>query len=174
MAIDPAYQTPHGLTDKMRSNLASQGNAILTTINEDGSPNVTELLFDIDGQDRILLPTPHSTRKVRNLRQRPLATAFFYDQPGWTSCTGPVEIIEGEEAAVFNRRIRDRMLTEDGHQTIGRLLAAHENVTLQVTSTKWLSWSSSKLIPGIIALGGDVERHPPETWFKDLSGGDQL
>lgn len=170
MAIDPVYQTPHGLTDEMRTHLAGQGNAILATINDDGSPHLTELLFDLDTEDRVLLPTPHNTRKVRNVRRTPVATVFFNDQPGWTSCTGIVEIIEGDPAALLNQRNRDRLLTARGHETIGRLLAAHENVTLRVTPTRWLSWSASKLIPGIVALGGDIEQNPPETWFKDLSG----
>jgi hypothetical protein len=168
MPIDPAYRTPHGLTDQIRERLSSQGNAVLATINQDGSPHLTELLFDLDDRDRILLPTPHNTRKVLNLKANSVATVFFFDQPGWTSCTGHAEIIEGEEAAAMNQRNRDRLLTESGHQTIGRLLAAHEDVTIVVTPTKWLSWSSSKLIPGIIELGGDVETNPPETWFRDL------
>lgn len=153
----------------MRSVLATQSNAILATSNEDGSPHVTELLFELDSEDRVLLPTPHNTRKVRNLRERPIATVFFFDQPGWTSCTGQVDIVVGEEAAALNRRNRDRLLTQAGHETIGRLLAAHEDVTLVVTPTRWLSWSSSNLTPAIVALGGDVEQYPPDTWFKDLS-----
>lgn len=169
MAIDPAYRTPHGLTPEIRANLAKQGNVILATIGDDGAPHLTELLFDIDSRNRILLPTPDNTRKVMNLRQRPLATLFFYDQPGWTSCTGQVEIIEGDEAASLNQLNRDRVLTEAGHATIGRLLAKHEDVTLRVTPHKWLSWSSSSLASGIAELGGDVEANPPDTWFKDLT-----
>ena len=158
------------MTEEIRAALTTQGNAILATINsDDGSPHVTELLFELDENDRVLLPTPHNTKKVRNLRKNPIATVFFYDQPGWTSCTGRAEIIEGEDAAKLNQRNRDRLLTDAGQQTIGRLLAANEDVTIVVTPTKWLSWSSSKLIPGIVALGGDVHAHPPETWFKGLA-----
>ena len=173
MPIDPVYRTPQGLTPEMRDNILKQGNVILATISDDGSPHLTELLFDIDSQDRILMPTPHNTRKVKNLRQRPVATLFFYDQPGWTSCTGDVEIIDGEEAAALNRRNRDRLLTDAGHATMGLLLAKHEDLTLRVTPNKWLSWSGSNLISSIIELGGDVEANPPETWFKDLTAGDE-
>jgi hypothetical protein len=52
---------------------------------------------------------------------------------------------------------------------MGRLLAAHEDNTIVVTPTKWLSWKSDAVIPAITALGGDVESHPPDTWFKDLT-----
>lgn len=169
MAIDPAYRTPSGLTDAMRSALAKQSSAILATLNDDGSPHLTELLFDFDSEDRVLLPTPHNTRKVKNVRARPVASVFFFEQPGWTSCTGSVEIITGEEASRLNQRNRDRLLTPAGHRTVGLVLAAHEDVTLRITPTKWLSWSASALIPRIEELGGDVEADPPSTWFEDLS-----
>ncbi|HEX9865462.1 MAG TPA: pyridoxamine 5'-phosphate oxidase family protein [Acidimicrobiia bacterium] len=169
MPIDPVYTTPHGLTQELRDLLMTQGNAVLATINDDGSPHLTELLFLLDEADRVLLPTPHSTRKVRNVKARPVATVFFYEQPGWVSCTGNVEVLEGAEAAAANQRNRDRLLTPEGHQTMGRLLAAHEDNTIVVTPTKWLSWNSNAVIPAITALGGDVDAHPPNTWFKDLT-----
>ena len=169
MPIDPVYRTPHGLTDDLRAQLATQGNAILATIDEDGSPHLTEVLFLLDDEDRVLLPTPHSTRKVRNVLARPVATVFFYEQPGWISCTGSAHVLDGQDAATANQRNRDRVLTAAGHETMGRLLAEHEDNTIVVSPSRWLSWNSDAVIPEIIRLGGDVESHPPETWFKDLT-----
>ena len=168
MPIHPLYRTPHGLTDESRDLLSRQGNAILATINDDGAPHLTELLFLLDDDDRVLLPTPHNTRKVRNVLARPLATVFFFDQPGWTSCVGTATLLTGEEAAVANRANRDRLLTPAGHETIGRVLAAQEDTTIVVTPQRWLSWSSAQLEQWVIEHGGDVVAHPPETWFKDL------
>jgi Pyridoxamine 5'-phosphate oxidase len=149
--------------------LATQGNAILATIDEDGSPHLTEVLFLLDEDDRVLLPTPHSTRKLRNVLARPIATVFFYEQPGWISCTGAAHVLDGEEAAEANQRNRDRVLTAAGHETMGRLLAEHEDNTIVVSPSRWLSWNSDAVVPEIVRLGGDVEAHPPETWFKDLT-----
>lgn len=168
VSIHPVYRTPAGLTAEVRANLATQGNAILATISDDGAPHLTELLFLLDEKDRIQLPTPHNTRKLKNLRARPRATVFFYDQPGWTSATGPVEIWTGQRAREANRRNRERLLTEAGHETIGRLLAKHEDTTIVVMPEKWLSWRSDLINPAIRELGGDLDRHPPDTWFKDL------
>jgi Pyridoxamine 5'-phosphate oxidase len=174
MAIDPVYRTAQGLTGEIRARLATEGNAILATIGDDGAPHLTELLFLLDDRDRVLLPTPHNTRKVKNLRARPLATVFFYEHSGWVSCTGPVEILEGEEAAAANQVNRDRLLTESGHQTIGLVLAAHEDTTIVVTPTQWLSWSSSAITAAIVAEGADLEANPPGAWFKDLEAGDDV
>lgn len=172
MPIHPVYRTPSGLTPRIRAALSEQGNAILATIGDDGSPHLTELLFLLDEEDRIQLPTPHNTRKVKNVRARPIATVFFYDQPGWTSATGTVEIWSGEQAREANQRNRERLMTEAGHATIGRLLAEHEDTTIVVTPHKWLSWTGGELTAAIEDLGGDVHQHPPDTWFKDLRAPD--
>lgn len=169
MPIDPVYRTTRGLTDEVRNRMSKEGNTILATIGDDGSPHLTELLFMLDEHDRVLLPTPHNTRKLKNVRSRPVATAFFHEQPGWVSCTGTVEVIEGKEAQSTNQRIREHLLTEPGLQTIGRVLAAQEDTTIVLTPTKWLSWSGVATMASVIEMGADVEANPPDTWFRDLS-----
>lgn len=168
MPINPAYRTPHGLTEEIRGYLAKQGNVILATINDDGSPHVTELLFLLDEQDRIQMPTPHNTRKYKNLQKRPVATVFFHEQPGWTSATGSVELWTGERATAANRLNRERLLTPAGHQTVGLMLEAHEDTTIVLTPDRWLSWNAASMMPIIEELGGDLDANPPETWFEDL------
>ena len=169
MAIDPVYRTTRGLTDEVRDRMSKEGNAILATIGEDGSPHLTELLFMLDEHDRVLLPTPHNTRKLRNVRARPIATAFFHERPGWVSCTGTVEVLAGDEAESTNQRIREHLLTESGLQTIGRVLAAHEDTTIVLSPTKWLSWSGEATMASVIQMDADLEANPPDTWFRDLS-----
>ena len=168
MAIDPAYRTPAGLTEEMRGHLERQGNVVLATVSDDGSPHMTELLFFLDEEGRIQMPTPDNTRKYRNLLKRPIASVFFYDQPGWISATGTVELWTGARAAEANQRNRDRLLTEAGHATVGKVLAAHENTTIVLTPSKWLSWTSGKFVEAVVGMGADLETHPPDTWFKDL------
>jgi nitroimidazol reductase NimA-like FMN-containing flavoprotein (pyridoxamine 5'-phosphate oxidase superfamily) len=168
MAVNSAYRTPRGLTEEMKAQLAKQGNVVLATIDDDGRPHLTELLFLLDDRDRVQMPTPHTTRKYRNLERRPVATVFFYDQPGWISATGSVELWTGERAAEANQRNRERLLTPGGHQTIGRLLEASENTTIVLTPERWLSWSGRAMMPEIERLGGDLQANPPDTWFRDL------
>ena len=152
----------------MREQLARQRHVVLATIGDDGAPHLTELLFLLDDHDRVQMPTPRTTRKYKNLEKRPKATAFFYDQPGWISATGSVELWTGARAAAANQLNRDRLLTEAGHETIGRVLAVHEDATIVLTPKKWLSWQGDGLIPAIAEYGGDLETYPPDTWFRDL------
>ncbi len=167
--IHPVYRTPQGLADDLRTRLLEEGNAILGTVNPNGSPHLTELLFSLDEHDRVHLPTPHATRKVKNVQARPVATFFVsMDGGGWVSCTGPARVIMGQNAARINEGIRERLMTEAGLATIGLLLAAHEDTTIEITPEKWLSWNSAEIMPGIIEVGGDIEAYPPDTWFKDL------
>jgi hypothetical protein len=167
--IPGPYRTPHGLDASLRQQLLARSNAVLATINADGSPHLTELLFYLDDQDRILLPTPHTTKKVRNVLARPTVTVFISVASGWASCAGTARIITGEEAARLNQLNRERLLTDAGMTTMGLLLAAYEDTTLEITPERWMAWNDDAILDTIVSLGGDIETHPPSTWWKDLS-----
>lgn len=49
------------------------------------------------------------------------------------------------------------------------MLAAHEDTTIVLSPTKWLSWSGEATMASVIEMGADVEANPPDTWFRDLS-----
>jgi hypothetical protein len=166
--IPGPYRTPHGLDAALRIQLLARSNAVLATINPDGSPHLTELLFYLDEQDRILLPTPHTTKKVKNVLARPTVTVFISVESGWASCSGTARVIAGEEASRLNQLNRERLLTEDGVATMGLLLAAYEDTTIEITPERWMAWNDDAILDTIVSLGGDIETHPPSTWWKDL------
>jgi len=166
--IPPVYRTPHGLDPGLRSQILTRSNAVLATINPDGSPHLTELLFYLDNRDRILLPTPNTTKKVKNVLARPTATVFISVESGWASCAGVARVITGEEAAQLNQLNRERVLTEAGMATMGLLLAAYEDSTIEVTPERWIAWNDGAVLDTIVSLGGDIETHPASTWWKDL------
>ncbi len=167
--IPPTYRTPHGLDPGLRKQILTRSNAVLATINEDGSPHLTELLFYLDDEDRLFLPTPHTTKKVRNIVARPTVTVFISVESGWASGTGSARLITGDEAARLNQLNRDRVLTAAGMATMGLLLAAYEDSTIEVTPERWISWNDDLVLDTIVGLGGDIETHPPETWWTDLT-----
>ena len=167
--IPGPYRTPHGLDAALRKQVLARSNAVLATINSDGSPHLTELLFYLDDQDRIQLPTPQTTKKVKNVLARPTVTVFISVEFGWASCTGTARIITGDQANRLNQLNRERLLTEAGMATMGRLLSAYEDTTIEVTPDRWISWNDDLVLDTIVSLGGDIETHPPSTWWKDLS-----
>jgi hypothetical protein len=116
--IPGPYRTPHGLDAALRSQILARSNAVLATINPDGSPHLTELLFYLDDKDRVLLPTPQTTKKVRNVLARHTVTVFISVESGWASCAGAARVITGEEAERLNRLNRERVLTEAGMETM--------------------------------------------------------
>ena len=167
--IPSTYRTPHGLSAELRRLVLEESSVTLGTINPDGSPHMTLLLFLLDDSDRLYLPTPRSTRKVKNLLARPTATALVRLEDGWVSCTGEARVIEGPDAAMINQQVRERLFTNTGLATMGRFLEAHEDATIEITPTKWLSWNSDGILPWIESQGIDLEANPPGTWSKDLT-----
>lgn len=168
VGIPDTYQTPHGLSAKLRVEVSEQARLVLGTINPDGSPHLTLVLFSIDGSDCLFLPTPSSTRKIKNVRQRNSVTALIPVRSGWVSCYGEASVIEGEDAEAANRGVRERLLTEAGLRTMGRFLAAHENSTIKITPSKWLSWTHEVIGPWMEAAG--IDESDADTWWRDLSG----
>jgi hypothetical protein len=139
----------------------------LGTINPDGSPHLTLLQFSLDESDRMYLPTNRATRKVKNLHAHPEVTALVDFEGGWVSCTGSARLIEGAEAMDLNRRVYERILTEAGLATIGRSLEAHEDSTIEITPTKWLSWQMTGIFKWFKEQG--IDPGDPSEWTKDLT-----
>ena len=165
--IPPTYRTPHGLNDALRGFLAQQGTASLGTINPDGSPQMTLVQFSLAESDQVHIPTIHSTRKVKNIVERPEVTVLVDVGFGWVSCTGPARIVHGSEAAGLNRGVYERLLSDEGLATIGRFLEAHEDCTIEVAPTKWLSWHGEVMFEWFAEHG--VDPGDPTQWMKDLS-----
>jgi hypothetical protein len=167
-SIPTEYQTPHGLSDNVRQLVLEKSSVTLGTINPDNSPHMTLLLFSLDDDDRLYLPTPRTTRKVRNIRERSTVTALVTIDGGWASCTGQARIVEGDEAADLNRGVRERLFTETGLATMGRFLEAHEDATIEIVPSKWLSWTTDPIFPWFDDNEIDLKDFEGE-WMKDLT-----
>ena len=129
---------------------------------------MTLLLFSLGEGDHMYLPTPRTTRKVKNILARPTVTALVTIEGGWASCTGSAWIVEGEAAADLNRGVRERLFNETGLATMGRFLAAHEDTTIEITPTKWLSWTMDPVLPWFADNGIDLAEDDGP-WMRDLT-----
>src|SRR5947209_6052300 len=92
--------------------------ANLASINPNGTVHLVAMWFRRDG-DSILFPTSHHTRKAKNLRRHPQATAMIdcsragLDLRG-VQIKGQVELVEGRLAHELNRSIHERYITSEG------------------------------------------------------------
>ena len=167
MAIPETYRTPHGLSNRLRIELSEQARLVLGTINPDGSPHLTLVLFSIDADDSLLLPTPRPTRKIKNVRERASVTALVPVRSGWVSCYGEATVIEGHEAEQINLP-RPRTVTHrhrHGHDgPLPRCPRRHDH---QDHADRWLSWSHDVIEPWMDT--NDIDASNRDTWWKDLS-----
>ena len=122
--------------------------ATLGTLNADGTIHLTPLWYLYE-RGRIYLPTCSTSRKARNVRARP-AGAVLVDQRRpdrhrWAAATGTAEVIDGDEAAAINARVRQRYVSAAGEATYGQLIAGYDDVTIVVTPDRWRAWTPTAL-----------------------------
>lgn len=87
--------------DEARAFVREHHRAIITTIRDDGSPQMSPVAVAVDDRGRLVVSTRQTALKTRNLRKRPKAwlcviSDGFYGQ--WVQVEGDVEILELPEA----------------------------------------------------------------------------
>ena len=140
-AIPDGYRTPAGLTPELREKATGESHAVLGTVNPDGSPHLTRVLYGITDDNRVLVPTPSTTRKIKNITKQPLVSLIIYIDNDWVSCTGPATVVDGDAAMANNEQVWAGIFGSEPHETV-RFLRAHEDRSIVITPTKWLSWST--------------------------------
>jgi PPOX class probable F420-dependent enzyme len=80
-----------------REFLRTSHHAVLATVRSDGRPQLTPFPAGLDAEGRVIVSTPETTAKARNLRRDPRVTlcAFADDfYGGWVQVEGTAEIVE--------------------------------------------------------------------------------
>jgi nitroimidazol reductase NimA-like FMN-containing flavoprotein (pyridoxamine 5'-phosphate oxidase superfamily) len=121
--------------------------------------------FRRDG-DSILFPTSRHTRKAKNLRRHPQATAMIdrsrdgLDLRG-VQIKGRVELIEGPQAHRLNRSIHERYITADGltQPAVVAYLSDGDDVTVRLSIERMSTWNLADGAAGQ-ALSGEGRAHP--------------
>jgi PPOX class probable F420-dependent enzyme len=88
------------ISERSTELLRGKNLAHAATIRPDGSPHLTVVWIDYDGE-HVLFNTAVGRSKVRHLRRDPRAAVEVVnpeDPYNYVSVSGPVELIEGEEA----------------------------------------------------------------------------
>ncbi|RCW47282.1 PPOX class probable F420-dependent enzyme [Halopolyspora algeriensis] len=126
--------------DEARSAVRTQHHAVLSTMREDGTPQMSPVLATVDGAGRVVVSTSAGTAKVRNLRRDPrawlcvLPDRFF---GSWIQVEGDVHIVELPEALPLLEEYYRSISGE--HEDWGAYRAAmkaENRVLIQVTLTR--------------------------------------
>ncbi len=127
--------------------LAARLIANLASINGNGTVHLVAMWFRRDG-DSLIFPTSSHTRKARNLRARPQATAMIdvsragLDLKG-VQVKGSVELVEGPQAQRLNRSIHERYVTAAGlaDERVAAYLTRGDDVTVRLPIERMTSWN---------------------------------
>jgi PPOX class probable F420-dependent enzyme len=139
--------------------------ANLASINPNGTVHLVAMWFRREG-DSLLFPTSHHTRKARNLRRHPHATAMIdqsragLDLRG-VQIKGSVELIEGDRARSLNRSIHERYITAEGlsQPAVIAYLSEGDDVTVRLSIERMSTWNLAAGAAGQ-ALLADGRAHP--------------
>ncbi len=159
--VMPLQLTPAEIDELLDARLIAN----LASINPNGSVHLVAMWFRREG-DTILFPTSHHTRKAKNLRKRPQATAMIdrslagLDLRG-VQIKGTVELVEGIEARRLNHSIHERYITALGlkQDAVAAYLSDGDDVAVRLAIERVSSWNLADR-PAGIALRADGMAHP--------------
>ncbi|HNP73495.1 MAG TPA: PPOX class F420-dependent oxidoreductase [Kouleothrix sp.] len=86
------------LTEAQRAFLAEPRFAVLATINADGSPQLTTMWYELQG-DEIMMNTKAGRLKDRNMRRDARVALCFEDGYNYLTIAGTVRLIEDQAVA---------------------------------------------------------------------------
>ncbi len=124
------------LSDKARAYLNGQQFAVLATINQDGTPQLTTMWYLLEG-DTILMNTKAGRIKERNMRRDPRISICIEDGYDYVTIRGSVEMIDDQEIAqrdIF--RLASRYHGEEkAKQQMVEQFSREKRVTLRLQCT---------------------------------------
>ncbi len=84
-------------TQKARAFLQERHFAVLATINQDGTPQLTTMWYLLEDDDTILMNTKVGRLKERNMRRNPRISICIEDEYNFLTLNGTVELIDNPQ-----------------------------------------------------------------------------
>ncbi len=84
------------LSDKAQAFLKELHFAVLSTINKDGSSQLTNMWYLLDEDGTIIMNTQVRLQKMKNIRRDPRIAICVADGPRYVTINGTVEVIEDQ------------------------------------------------------------------------------
>lgn len=134
--------TKNQLSDRARAFLAERRFAVLATVNADGSPQLTTMWYELQG-DEIMMNTKAGRLKDANMRRDPRVALCFEEGYSYVTVAGRVRLIEDQ--AVAQADIRRLAEIYDGPERAEQMVRSqfmHEQrvslrLTIERVSEQW-------------------------------------
>jgi len=135
--------------------------AVVGTLNPDGSIHLAYVLF-LWEEGRLYFETASMTRKARNAAARPTASFAIEGKGFMAMAEGVAQVVAGDDAAAINGRLRRKYLSEAAVDSVGGAWGSVDDVAVEITPTRWRSWSNEVLTDLSRQAAGDL---PPSDWW---------
>jgi len=135
----------------------------IATQNPNGQIHMVAVWYWFD-EKHIFVATSSRSRKARNLQSTPRATLMIDSRDPAASCgvtiSGTARIISGEESQKKNSEIHRRYLSSAAlsDARVGRVFAAWDDVTIQITPESVISWDMREADRAV--FGGAFAENP--------------
>jgi PPOX class probable F420-dependent enzyme len=137
--------------------------ASLATLNDDGSIQLTAVWYLFD-EGKFYVAIESSSRKARNVLARPKASIMVdarrtQPEKGVTAICA-VEVLRGDEARPFSRRLLSRYLSEAAmaDPKAGGMMEGLSDIVLRLVPQRWIAWDNAELDAQV--LDGVFRRNP--------------
>jgi len=138
--------------------------ATIGTLNGDGSIHLAFVLFLWEDR-KLYFETASMTRKARNVKSRETASFAIEGKGFMAMAEGRARIIDGEQALAINGRLRRKYLTAPAAKTVGTAWGTVDDIAIEITPTKWRSWSNRALTELGEEAAGELPRN--EWWIAE-------
>lgn len=159
-----AHPTQSEIDDVLGQRLA----AAIGTLNEDGSIHLTYVLFLFE-DGRLYFETASVTRKARNSAARQQASILIGGRAStgrnlMVAAEGIARVIDGDEGAAINRRLRAKYIKPGALDAIDRAWGRLDDVAIEITPQRWRSWTNEALLE---ATERELATPYAEAWLPD-------
>ncbi len=143
------YRT-HPTQEEIADLLGQRNIAALGTLNEDGSIHLTYVIYLFE-DDVFRVETASLTRKARNVAARGTASILVDGRAESTGrslmveAEGTARIIGPPDSLPIADRVRARYLRPDAADEVNRLWNTFDDVVIELTPSRWRSWTNTAL-----------------------------
>ncbi|GAC1442640.1 MAG: PPOX class F420-dependent oxidoreductase [Chloroflexota bacterium] len=120
-------------TEEVRRFLGEKRFGVLATINDDGTPQLSPLWYELQG-DQIMMNTKRGRLKDRNMLRDPRVSVCIEDEYRWLTLSGTVTLIDDQKIAQADiRHLSERYHNvEKAEEQVRTQFSKEERITIRM------------------------------------------